>query len=58
MTRVFVKDENATKLPCDLFIIIGMCAFLDFFCMNQVMPNVPFMVAAFFPDVFFHSTYL
>ena len=52
MTRIYVKDENSTKLPFDLFVIIGMCAFLDFFCMNQVMPNVPFMVADFFPEVF------
>lgn len=51
MARIYVKDENATKLPFDLFVIIGMCAFLDFFCMNQIMPNVPFMVADFFPDV-------
>lgn len=44
-------DPDSRKLPSELTIIVGMCAFLDFFCMNQIMPNVPFMIADFFPDV-------
>lgn len=44
-------DKESRKLPSELTVIVGMCAFLDFFCMNQIMPNVPFMIADFFPDV-------
>ena len=51
MGKVFVVDPDSKKLPMELTVIVGMCAFLDFFCMNQIMPNVPFMVADYFPDV-------
>ena len=51
MGKVFVVDPDSKKLPYELTVIIFMCAFLDFFCMNQIMPNVPFMVADYFPDV-------
>ena len=51
MTKLYVRDENTTVLPMKYLVIVGLCAFLDFFCMNQIMPNVPFMVADFFPDV-------
>ena len=52
MGKIYVVDPDSKKLPMELTVIVGMCAFLDFFCMNQIMPNVPFMVADYFPDVF------
>ena len=51
MSQVYVVDESATQLPFKLVFIVGMCAVLDFFCLNQIMPNVPFMIADFYPDV-------
>ena len=53
MGKVYVVDPNSRKLPYELTVVVGMCAFLDFFCMNQIMPNVPFMIADFFPEVLF-----
>lgn len=51
MTKVFVRDETTDKIPMKFMVIIGLCAFLDFFCLNQVIPNVPFMIADYFPNV-------
>ena len=51
MTKVFVRDETTDKIPMKFLVIIGLCAFLDFFCLNQVIPNVPFMIADYFPNV-------
>ena len=55
MTKPFVRDEDSTKLPMKYIVIIGLCAFLDFFCMNQIMPNVQFMISDFFPDVYVYN---
>ena len=57
MAKPFVRDEDTDKIPMHFMVIFGLCAFLDFFCLNQVIPNVPFMVADFFPEVVVDSPF-
>ncbi|KAK8792929.1 hypothetical protein WA158_005093 [Blastocystis sp. Blastoise] len=49
--KVFVADPNAKKLPFWPMVSVVCLSFLDLFCVNVSIPNIPFMCQMFFPDI-------
>ncbi|KAK8803344.1 hypothetical protein WA158_001038 [Blastocystis sp. Blastoise] len=63
MTKVFIPDKDSDKIPILPTICYCSLSFLDLFCLNLVLPNIPFMCSHFFPDISateigFYSGYL